>query len=181
MKYTEKWKDIPGHEGVYEVSTVGRVRRTSRPPEYKGKLPIPYIMKNQYDKDGYCTVRLRVKNSCKNGRVHQLVALTFLPNPENLPIPHHLNGVRDDNRVVNLEWVSSSKNSKYTYEFGSRKQFGEHNNSSLLSNKDVVEIKSILLNKKPRQKPFIKDIASKFNVSRSCIQNIASSNYWKHI
>ena len=86
----EIWKDIPGCDGYYQASSLGRI---------KGKrvaILKPCIVL------GYHNVSVSIKGKCVSRRVHRLVAITFLPNPENKPEINHINGVKDDNRVENL-------------------------------------------------------------------------------
>lgn len=76
----------------------------------------PKILSLRKDKDGYLQVAL-VKTSGKRSpmRVHRLIALTFLENPNNYPVVNHKNGIKHDNRVDNLEWCTISHNTKHAY------------------------------------------------------------------
>ena len=108
----ETWKAIPGYEGLYEVSDQGRVRSfvVSR---RTGFMTDPHPMRlHTRKRDGYQTVGL-VKNGCRKvSKVHQLVAAAFLPpRPSENHDPDHENGVRADNRAVNLRWLSKKQNS----------------------------------------------------------------------
>lgn len=100
----EFWKDIKGYEGLYQVSNVGQVRSL---PRYgmKGK-----ILKPALTHDGYLRVCLCKENKKKNFSVHRLVAAAFLPNEEELPEVDHINNDKTDNRVANLQWISSVEN-----------------------------------------------------------------------
>lgn len=113
----ETWKPILGYEGIYEVSTMGNVRGITRryipvggkfARLYKGKL-----LKPAY-RDGYLRVSLTdVYGGKKNQSVHRLVLSTFEGAPVgDRDIVDHINEKRDDNRLINLRWVTLSENSR---------------------------------------------------------------------
>lgn len=104
----EIWKDIAGYEGLYQVSSFGRVksfnyRRTGKEQCLK---PTP-------DKDGYLKVTLRKNGKGQQLFVHRLVAEAFIPNPNNLPEINHKDENPENNCVSNLEWISHKDNIKY--------------------------------------------------------------------
>lgn len=116
---SEEWRDIPGYEGYYQVSSLGNVRGVDRfvpmanyrrGRTIKGRTKIALI-----DKHGYLKVLLCQNGIRKNHFVHQLVALAFIPNPQNLPTVNHKDETKTNNHVSNLEWMSSENNVKYSH------------------------------------------------------------------
>lgn len=104
----EEWRDIEGYDNRYKVSNKGRVSSN-----YSGS----YKLLKAYDKrEGYTMVNLYVNANSKAVYVHRLVGETFIPNPKNKPQINHKNGIKDDNRLENLEWVTRSQNMKHAWD-----------------------------------------------------------------
>lgn len=96
MKNNEVWKSVKGLESLYEVSNLGNVRKCN------GEiLEIKHVM-------GYAYVNLIGYN--KMSYVHRIVAEAFIDNPMGLPVVNHINEIKDDNRVENLEWCTQKHN-----------------------------------------------------------------------
>ena len=96
----EIWKDIQGYEGIYQVSSHGRVRSKHK------------IMKPQND-NGYMRILLRKNGKVKRYSVHRLVAIAFIDNPYNLPVVNHKDENKGNNYVENLEWCTHKYNTNY--------------------------------------------------------------------
>ena len=112
----EEWKSIPGYEGLYEVSSYGRVKSLDRYVKGKSesyRLHKGRILNPSKDTNGYLKVLLKCNTKCKTITVHRLVAQIFIPNPDNLPCVNHLDEDKTNNRVENLEWCTQQYNLNY--------------------------------------------------------------------
>lgn len=110
----EVWKDIPGYEGCYQISSLGRVRSLDRTVVYSNGQKHFYkgiVLKPGKGKTGYLTVRLG--NHGREAGVHRLVAEVFIPNPDKKKDVNHINGDKADNRKENLEWVTRQENMEH--------------------------------------------------------------------
>lgn len=114
---SEEWKDITGYEGLYQVSTLGNVRsydkivgcRGGKTRLVKGKILAPARSGN-----GYVKVMLTKNKTRRNRNVHRLVAEAFIPNLDGFTDINHINEIKTDNRVSNLEWCSRCYNNHYS-------------------------------------------------------------------
>lgn len=111
------WIPVPGFEGLYNVSNTGLVMSLSKEVQY-GMLTTNNILRPLFNKDCYLRATLLKNNHRHDCLVHRLVALAFMPNPDNLPIVDHGNGVRWDNRVDNLKWSNQSNNVQSAFDSG---------------------------------------------------------------
>lgn len=102
------WKDIKGYEGLYQVNQVGQVRSLNYKRTGKVKRLSPRLSSN-----GYLMVNLWKERKPYQYLVHRLVALTFIPNPNNLPQVNHIDENKFNNTVWNLEWCDSDYNANY--------------------------------------------------------------------
>jgi len=99
----EKWKVIP--DSIYSISSHGRIKNNKT----------KYIKKLWKHYKGHLKIALRVNKKRKNYFVHRLVAIAFIPNPDNLPLVDHLDEDKANPHISNLEWVSHSENTKRYY------------------------------------------------------------------
>ncbi len=169
----EIWKPIINFEKYYEVSSQGRIKRTA-----KGNGTWPgRILKQALSKNGYSQVYLCKNNKMFFKQVHRLILESFYRLPKIKEQCNHKNGIKDDNRLENLEWVSQSQNQKHRYEtLGHYGLVGSKNPNSKLTKKEVLEIRQLC-----EKKQKLKDIAKKFNVTFQTISDIKRQKTWKHI
>jgi hypothetical protein len=110
--------------------------------------------------------------------IHQLIARLFIPNPENKREVNHINGIKTDNRVENLEWVTPSENRAHALKNKlCIMPKGENNYASKLTEKQVIEIRNSFKGDKGEQSK----MAEKYGVSVSAINLILKRKKWKHI
>lgn len=109
----KKWADIPGYEGLYRISQDGDVL------SLKGLSGS--IKKQHIDTKGYFVIDLYNGSTRKSFKVHRLIATCFIPNPNNKPCINHKNGIRNDNRLSNLEWCTYAENNLHAYTHLGRK------------------------------------------------------------
>ena len=97
----EEWRDIEGYEGLYQVSSNGRVRSLDRYVKNKGKLDFRKgkILTTSNRKNGYLSVSLSKDGVITTHSVHRLVATAFIPNPNNSPMINHRDENPSNNRV----------------------------------------------------------------------------------
>lgn len=107
----EVWKPVKGYEGLYEISSLGRLRSM---PKQCGLSPRKMkIINPVIDKDGYLRASLYKNGISKNRHIHRLVAEAFIPNPNNLPQVNHKDEDKKNNCTDNLEWCTNYYNSNY--------------------------------------------------------------------
>ena len=110
---SEIWKDIPGFEGLYQVSNLGRVKSLPRGKQYPSRQTHNNIRKQHVKNVQYYQVNLSKGNKVTWISVHRLVAMAFIPNPDNLPCVNHKDENGFNNRVDNLEWCTYAYNARY--------------------------------------------------------------------
>lgn len=138
----EIWKDIKGYEGLYQVSNLGNVKSLKRKYVLREK-----ILKKSVNKNGYHCVGLSKNGELKPFYVHSLVSMTFLNhnNKINNLITDHINNVKADNRVCNLQLISSRENTSKDRKNGTSKYTGV---CSFIESKKVKWVSAIRINGK---------------------------------
>lgn len=132
----EIWKDIKGYEGIYKISSLGRVKSLQRIVENYGfqkkALLKERILKPSMDRY-YYMVRLRKNGESKQFKIHRLLALHFIDNPDSKPHINHIDGNKKNNSLSNLEWCTASENMQHAYDNGlKKKMYGRNNGASKL-------------------------------------------------
>lgn len=165
----EEWRPFPKHGYPnYQVSNFGRVYSKFKRGlmtgtiTYKGyhKLHVPYMGKTK----GYY--------------VHQLVALAFIPNPNNYPQVNHIDCVKTNNHVSNLEWCTNKMNSDHAYKNGRVCGLpkGEKHHSAILKEKTVIKIRELFKQGYTRRM-----LAEKFNIKMHHVKDIIGRRSWKDL
>lgn len=179
---TEIWKPLKGFEEYYEISSLGRFKgkdRVLNKSNGVNEFRKSRILKNNYYSNFYVQLILYVESTRYNFLAHRVVANHFIENPKNLPVINHKNGIRWDNRVVNIEWCTYSENSKHAIDIGLKENRarGERNGHTKLTDKEVTHIKS------KYRKGNINDLYNDFKekISLSAFRQICMGYTWKHL
>lgn len=131
----EEWRDIVGYEGLYKISSHGRVK------SYHARYKKPRILKTSMTTTGYRKVELAKNKVKKSLKVHRLVAEAFIPNKENKPYVNHLDSNPLNNNVENLEWCTQKENMVHSSIYGNHKSFAWKNKEQVIS--EYISGKSI--------------------------------------
>jgi len=166
----EQWKNIEGYDGIFQVSNLGRVRRTYN---HKHKKRLNYIFTQGIGNTGYSQVGINYKGISRRVSVHRLVAQTFIENPDNLPIVNHKDFNKQNNSAENLEWTTQSENCKHAIRHGRMpNNRGEKHGMSKLTQKQVLEIR------KRSKTETGYSLAKEFGVNDQTIYDIIKRRRW---
>jgi hypothetical protein len=171
----EIWKPVLDYEELYRVSNLGRLYRL---PHYTriGRYYEEKMMNQYTNHKGYIQVYL-----CKDGKkfttlIHRLIAQVFIPNPENKPQINHINGIKTDNRIENIEWCTNSENQLHAFRTG-LKTFptGELNSNTDLTEEEVNNIiNEYNLGEK------LPTLSKKYSINLSILRSIIYGTSWTH-
>lgn len=162
----EIWKTINGYED-YEVSSFGNVKSLGNEFTRKER-----ILKKGTIKNGYEIVVLTKNKKRKTLYVHRLVACEFINNAEDKREVNHINSIKNDNRVINLEWTTTSENSLHAFK-NNLKAKGQDRTQSKLTDKDVLAIRNSPLRNI--------ELSRIYNISKSVISRIKHRKIWCHL
>ncbi len=147
----EIWKPVKGYENIYEVSNIGRVKSCERIVIRSNGRKINFpekIMKPSINHKGYEVIDLRKNGKRECGFVHRLVGKAFIENPDNKKQINHKNGVKRDNNVDNLEWVTNKENVIHAYK------------NNLNNNRNAIESRKRKVDQLTLENEFIKSYNS---------------------
>lgn len=176
MNPPEEWRAVEGWP--YEVSTRGRVRRSTSATNTKAGL----VRRPEVSRGGYLRLTLHHRGSTRKVLVHHLVADAFLgppPGPvgrgsEEFQV-NHKDGDKGNNTPGNLEWVTHAENHAHASRNGLKAHGSDHHNA-VLSEPDVLEIRALLARGRRH-----KDIARRFGVARTTVTAISLGTVWAHV
>lgn len=166
----EIWKDVKDFEGLYQVSNLGNVKRL-----VSKRVLAERLIGSSIDRYGYVKRVL-----CKDGKMyffteHRLVANAFIPNDFNKPTVNHINGIKTDNKLDNLEWCTIKENNDHAINTGLKNLKGIKHHKCKLTEEQVREIRQIGFSQTRMS------LAKKYGVSRTSILGIIRGKFWKHI
>lgn len=153
-------EQIPGFPG-YSITESGEIFNSD------GQECVPYIESNGY---------LRITLGGTRKYVHQLVAITYVPNPDNLPEVNHDDGDKMNNFYKNLEWMTHADNVKHGHRTGLTNNVGSNHGMAKLTDEAVREIRIQLSTGKTQR-----EIAYDFGISQQLVSKIKTKANWKHI
>lgn len=171
----EIWKDVTGYEGLYQVSSMGRVRsvmrvvsKTNCTQKLNGK-----ILSLTTNSHGYIAVSLHKNKKRKTMKLHRLVAIEFVVNKYNKQYINHIDGNKTNNMPSNLEWATPSENNQHAYDTGLKSP--DNSDGSKLSYKLAYEIRGKINNGDSQRL-----LSHEYGVSEATISMIKTNKIWIH-
>ena len=175
----ERWVDVSGYEGLYQVSNKSRVKSLSRQKRHPSGVfgVTKEKLLSQSNTVGYLRVGLKKGKRQLSVKVHRLIAIAFIPNPLNKPQINHKNGIRIDNRIENLEWCSAKENTNHAINVLGKSRNGEKSHYAKVTNADAIHIKELYQSGYFKQK----EIALMYKLKISGVSKIITGRTWKHL
>ena len=172
----EIWKPITETNGIYEVSNLGRVKR-AKPGRGWWATEVGRILKPLKHPFGYLFYSLKWNGKTKTRFIHQLLLEYFIgKRPSRKYVCNHKNGIPDDNRLENLEWVTQKENVNHAIYVIKKHTHGEKNGMHKLKEQKLKEILNT-----PIKHGIQSFFARKFGVSQTAIWYIIRRRNWKHL
>ena len=177
MNTKEIWLPVKNHETGYLISNKGRLKSIEREVDYGWKKAVrpSKILKTRVGIHGYEYSTLSINKKRKTKKIHRMVAEAFIPNTKNKPQVNHKDGIKTNNNVENLEWVTARENIVHCFNKLGRK--GKRGSSSHLAKLTPNEVRKIRKIKKETDLSNL-EISKKFNCSYSQIQRIVTWTNW---
>lgn len=163
------WQFIPGYEDLYKISIGGQIfsQKSNR------------LLTPSPDKDGYLRVTLFKSGSRLTLKVHRLVSIAFISNPQNKPQVNHKNGIKTDNRIENLEWCDTLYNTRHAIKLGLFNPLGDGNGRSKLTSEEVLQARSLYDSGNFTARQVNELLGNKVDIT--IMGGILSGKYWKHL
>lgn len=169
----EIWKDIPGYEGVYQASNSGYVKRVK-----SAKYKTGHVLSPAKNKSGYCTVSLYRDKEKRSRLVHSLVMAAFCGVPASSMEVNHKNGIKTDNRLSNLEYVTRSENQRHSIDvLGKKSLSGEESGMAKLTDSQVKDMRLLYSQGNITQR----ELAALYGIKQMTVWCILVRRTWRHV
>jgi hypothetical protein len=183
-KDLEYFKDVVGYEGSFLISNKGSLKSLRYFSKGRNRYYGGGVLKGEIDQDGYIRYDLKRNYKSKHKFAHRLIMEAFCPNINNLPCVNHKNGVKIDNSLDNLEWISIKDNNNHAYRTGLNKyhpEFFPHeccekHPKSKLTNDQVLEMRRL-----GADGISCKDLSIRFNINKTTVWKILKRTAWTAI
>lgn len=170
----EIWKTIDGFEN-YNISNYGNVKSLERITKNginSTRITKERLLRNHISKTGYYVISLRNNSKRKTFKIHRLIAIYFIHNEYNKEYVNHINGIKLDNSIDNLEWVTIKENNHHAKITGLVNNDGVNNTRAKLTKKDVIFIRNSNLK--------LKELSLMFGVNQSGISKVKLGKTYKN-
>jgi hypothetical protein len=171
MDQTETWLPIPQTNGTHSASNLGRIRRDTPVRRY----PAGYILRQYVNRYGYARIMLRRDGKAIGRAVHRMVAEAFFGPPMGMTV-NHKNGIKTDNRIENLEYMTLSDNLRHASKVLNAIKRGESHPLAKLNESQILAIRALRTEGHTQQW-----IAKMFGILQPTVSSICSRRSWSHV